>query len=70
MIYRLRRIFKRLIKKENIFFIEGNDIEQYIIDKDAKCFECGTIINSTDDIYKIKLKRKEILFFCKSCPEE
>jgi formylmethanofuran dehydrogenase subunit E len=70
LFYKIILAVKRLFRKENIYFIEDSELEQFIIDGNAKCDKCGNSISSVKDIYKVKLRKKEIIFVCKSCPEE
>jgi len=70
MYYKFKLALRRLLKKENVYFIEESDLAQFIIDRQANCSYCKKTIKSIEDIYKIKLRKKEIIFYCNSCPEE
>ena len=70
MFYKFKLAFKRLLNKESFYFIEDADLEQFIIDDKANCVACNKPVKSIEDICKIKLRKEEIIFYCKSCKLE
>ncbi len=69
MITKLKLIIKKLFKVKDIYFTENEELEKLIKDSNPTCINCKSEIKNKDEIYKIKIKKNQIEYYCFNCNE-